>query len=165
MEMNTRIQVEHPVTEMCTGIDLVKEQIRAAAGLALSVPDPVQLQGHAIECRINAEDPERNFAPSPGAITTYHPPGGPGVRIDSHVYAGYRVPPFYDSLLGKVIVHGATRDEALARMRNALSSFALEGVHTTIPFLLQVISNHPDFMAGEIDTKFLERMVPEKAKS
>jgi acetyl-CoA carboxylase, biotin carboxylase subunit len=164
MEMNTRIQVEHPVTEMCTGIDLVKEQIRAAAGLALSVPDPVQLQGHAIECRINAEDPERNFAPSPGAITTYHPPGGPGVRIDSHVYAGYRVPPFYDSLLGKVIVHGATRDEALARMRNALSSFALEGVHTTIPFLLQVI-NHPDFMAGEIDTKFLERMVPEKAKS
>ncbi|CAN5834286.1 acetyl-CoA carboxylase biotin carboxylase subunit [soil metagenome] len=161
MEMNTRIQVEHPVTEMCTGVDLVKEQIRAAAGLPLAVPDPVLLQGHAIECRINAEDPERNFAPSPGTIHTYHAPGGPGVRIDSHVYAGYRVPPFYDSLLGKIIVHGSTRDEALARMRNALSSFALEGVHTTIPFLLKVL-NHPDFMAGEIDTKFLERMFMEK---
>jgi len=164
MEMNTRIQVEHPVTEMCTGIDLVKEQIRAAAGLPLAVPDPVHLQGHAIECRINAEDPERNFAPSPGTIHTYHAPGGPGVRIDSHVYAGYRVPPFYDSLLGKVIVHGSTRDEALARMRNALSSFVLEGVHTTIPFLLKVL-NHPEFMAGEVDTKFLERMFMEKDRT
>jgi acetyl-CoA carboxylase biotin carboxylase subunit len=158
MEMNTRIQVEHPVTEMVTGYDLVKEQIRAAAGLPLSVAETVEFRGHAIECRINAEDPSRNFAPSPGMVQTFHPPGGPGVRMDTHVYAGYRVPPFYDSLLAKVIAHGSTREEALARMRNALSSFVLEGVHTTIPFLLQVL-DHPDFVAGEIDTKFLERMV------
>ncbi|HET8654754.1 MAG TPA: acetyl-CoA carboxylase biotin carboxylase subunit [Longimicrobiaceae bacterium] len=158
MEMNTRIQVEHPVTEMITGIDLVKEQIRTAAGLALSVPEPVEFRGHAIECRINAEDPSRNFAPSPGVISIFHPPGGPGVRLDTHVYAGYRVPPFYDSLLAKLIVHGSTREEALARMRNALSTFVLEGVHTTIPFLLQVL-DHPDFVAGDIDTKFLERIV------
>jgi acetyl-CoA carboxylase biotin carboxylase subunit len=163
MEMNTRIQVEHPVTEMVTGYDLVKEQIRAAAGLPISVAEVVEFRGHSIECRINAEDPERNFAPSPGVITTYHPPGGPGVRLDTHVYAGYRVPPFYDSLLAKVIVHGSTREEALARMRNALSSFMLEGVHTTIPFLLQLMDN-PDFVAGDIDTKFLERMLQEKAK-
>ncbi|MBW3628194.1 MAG: acetyl-CoA carboxylase biotin carboxylase subunit [Gemmatimonadetes bacterium] len=158
MEMNTRIQVEHPVTEMITGYDLVKEQIRAAAGLPISVADPVEFRGHAIECRINAEDPARNFAPSPGTILTFHPPGGPGVRLDTHVYAGYRVPPFYDSLLAKVIVHGSTRDEALARMRNALAWFMLEGVHTTIPFLTQVL-DHPDFISGEVDTKFLERMV------
>jgi acetyl-CoA carboxylase, biotin carboxylase subunit len=157
MEMNTRIQVEHPVTEMITGYDLVKEQIRAAAGLPLSVADPVEYRGHAIECRINAEDPDRNFAPSPGVIQTFHPPGGPGVRLDTHVYAGYRVPPFYDSLLAKLIVHGSTREEALARMRIALSSFVLEGVHTTIPFLLRVL-DHPDFIAGDVDTKFLERM-------
>jgi acetyl-CoA carboxylase biotin carboxylase subunit len=163
MEMNTRIQVEHPVTEMVTGYDLVKEQIRAAAGLPISVAEVVEFRGHSIECRINAEDPERNFAPSPGVITTYHPPGGPGVRLDTHVYAGYRVPPFYDSLLAKVIVHGSTREEALARMRNALSSFMLEGVHTTIPFLLQLMDN-PDFVAGDVDTKFLERMLQEKAK-
>ena len=157
MEMNTRIQVEHPVTEMITGYDLVKEQIRAAAGLPLSVADTVDYRGHAIECRINAEDPDRNFAPSPGTIQTFHPPGGPGVRLDTHVYAGYRVPPFYDSLLAKLIVHGSNRDEALARMRIALASFVLEGVHTTIPFLLRVL-DHPDFIAGDIDTKFLERM-------
>jgi acetyl-CoA carboxylase biotin carboxylase subunit len=117
----------------------------------------VEFRGHAIECRINAEDPERGFAPSPGTILTFHPPGGPGVRLDTHVYAGYRVPPFYDSLLAKLIVHGSTRDEALARMRIALSSFVLEGVHTTIPFLLRVL-DHPDFIAGDVDTKFLERM-------
>jgi acetyl-CoA carboxylase biotin carboxylase subunit len=163
MEMNTRIQVEHPVTEMCTGFDLVKEQIRAAAGLPLSMPDtPIQLRGHAIECRINAEDPSRNFAPSPGQITVFHPPGGPGVRIDTHVYAGYRVPQFYDSLLAKLIVHGATRPEAIARMRHSLASFVIEGVHTTIPFLLQVM-DHPDFVSGEIDTKFLERWMAERA--
>ncbi|HET7274176.1 MAG TPA: acetyl-CoA carboxylase biotin carboxylase subunit [Longimicrobiaceae bacterium] len=162
MEMNTRIQVEHPVTEVTTGFDLVKEQIRAAAGLPLSIPDePIELRGHAIECRINAEDPSRNFAPSPGTIQTFHPPGGPGVRIDTHVYAGYRVPPFYDSLLAKVIAHGLNREEALARMRNALSTFILEGVHTTIPFLLTVLDN-PDFIAGDIDTKFLERMTTPK---
>jgi acetyl-CoA carboxylase, biotin carboxylase subunit len=162
MEMNTRIQVEHPVTEMCTGLDLIKEQIRAAAGLQISVPEgPVELRGHAIECRINAEDPERNFAPSPGTVTTFHPPGGPGVRLDTHVYTGYRVPPFYDSLLAKLIVHGSNRQEALARMRNALSSFVVEGVHTTIPFLLEVLE-HPAFIAGEVDTKFLERLFAER---
>jgi acetyl-CoA carboxylase, biotin carboxylase subunit len=163
MEMNTRIQVEHPVTEMCTGFDLVKEQIRAAAGLPLTVPEtPITLRGHAIECRVNAEDPSRNFAPSPGTITTFHPPGGPGVRVDTHCYAGYRVPPFYDSLLAKVIVHASTRAEAIARMRHTLASFVVEGVHTTIPFLLTVM-DHPDFVSGQIDTKFLERMFAERA--
>ncbi|HEU4559269.1 MAG TPA: acetyl-CoA carboxylase biotin carboxylase subunit [Longimicrobium sp.] len=163
MEMNTRIQVEHPVTEMCTGFDLVKEQIRAAAGLPLSMPErPLSLRGHAIECRINAEDPARNFAPSPGNVVAFHAPGGPGVRVDTHVYAGYRVPPFYDSLLMKLIVHGSTRDEALARMRRALSETVIEGVHTTIPFL-QAVMDHPAFIAGEVDTKFLERMMSERA--
>ncbi|HVG43488.1 MAG TPA: acetyl-CoA carboxylase biotin carboxylase subunit [Longimicrobium sp.] len=162
MEMNTRIQVEHPVTEMCTGVDLVREQIRAAAGLPLTLPDHViQLRGHAIECRINAEDPARNFAPSPGTIATFHPPGGPGVRVDTHMYAGYRVPPFYDSLLMKLIVHAATRDEAIARMRRALAETVIEGVHTTIPFL-QAVMDHPAFMAGEVDTRFLERMMSER---
>jgi acetyl-CoA carboxylase biotin carboxylase subunit len=163
MEMNTRIQVEHPVTEVCTGFDLVKEQIRAAAGLPLSIPDhEIKLRGHAIECRINAEDPSRNFAPSPGTISVFHPPGGPGVRIDTHVYAGYRVPPFYDSLLAKLIVHASTREEAIARMRHSLAGFVIEGVHTTIPFLLQVM-DHPGFMAGDVDTKFLERWMAERA--
>jgi acetyl-CoA carboxylase biotin carboxylase subunit len=157
MEMNTRIQVEHPVTEMVTNYDLVKEQIRVAAG------EPVRLQlkggsvrGHAIECRVNAEDPARNFQPCPGMITVYHPPGGPGVRVDTHIYAGYTVPPYYDSLLAKVIVHSNSRAEALARMNQALDSFIIEGVTTTIPFLRRVIQ-HPDFVAGRVDTKFLER--------
>jgi acetyl-CoA carboxylase biotin carboxylase subunit len=157
MEMNTRIQVEHPVTEMCTNFDLVKEQISVAAGEPLSfVMNGNRLRGHAIECRVNAEDPARNFQPSPGLITTYHPPGGPGVRVDTHIYAGYTVPPYYDSLLAKVIVHGNSRAEALARMRQALDSFIIEGVTTTIPFLGRVM-RHPDFVAGKIDTKFLER--------
>jgi acetyl-CoA carboxylase, biotin carboxylase subunit len=157
MEMNTRIQVEHPVTEMVTSFDLVKEQIRVASGEPLSFKgDGSRLRGHAIECRVNAEDPYRNFQPSPGHITAYHPPGGPGVRVDSHVYAGYTVPPYYDSLLAKVIVHGNTREEALGRMGQALDSFILEGVTTTIPFLARVI-RHPDFAAGRVDTKFLER--------
>jgi len=157
MEMNTRIQVEHPVTEMCTNFDLVKEQIRVAAGEPLSfVMNGNRLRGHAIECRVNAEDPARNFQPSPGLITAYHPPGGPGVRVDTHIYAGYTVPPYYDSLLAKVIVHGNNREEALARMRQALDSFIIEGVTTTIPFLGRVM-RHPDFIAGKIDTKFLER--------
>jgi acetyl-CoA carboxylase biotin carboxylase subunit len=157
MEMNTRIQVEHPVTEMCTNFDLVKEQIRVAAGEPLSfVMSGHRLRGHAIECRVNAEDPARNFQPSPGLITAYHPPGGPGVRVDTHIYAGYTVPPYYDSLLAKVIVHGNTRAEALARMRQALDSFIIEGVTTTIPFLGRVM-RHPDFIAGTVDTKFLER--------
>ena len=157
MEMNTRIQVEHPVTEMCTNFDLVKEQIRVAAGEPLSfVMNGNRLRGHAIECRVNAEDPSRNFQPSPGTITVYHPPGGPGVRVDTHIYAGYTVPPYYDSLLAKLIVHGNSRDEALARMRQALDSFIIEGVTTTIPFLSRVM-RHPDFIAGRVDTKFLER--------
>jgi acetyl-CoA carboxylase biotin carboxylase subunit len=157
MEMNTRIQVEHPVTEMTTNFDLVKEQIRIAAGEPLSfVMNGQRLRGHAIECRVNAEDPYRNFQPSPGLITAYHPPGGPGVRVDTHIYAGYTVPPYYDSLLAKVIVHGNTRAEALSRMRQALDSFIIEGVTTTIPFLSRVIA-HPDLVAGRVDTKFLER--------
>jgi acetyl-CoA carboxylase biotin carboxylase subunit len=158
MEMNTRIQVEHPVTEMVTSFDLVKEQIRVAAGEPMSIPngDYSRLRGHAIECRVNAEDPYRNFQPCPGLITAYHPPGGPGVRVDTHIYAGYTVPPHYDSLLAKVIVHGRDRKEALARMGQALDSFILEGVTTTIPFLARVI-RHPDFAAGKIDTRFLER--------
>ncbi len=157
MEMNTRIQVEHPVTEMCTGVDLVKEQIRVAAGEPTTVQgNAVAMRGHAIECRVNAEDPARNFQPSPGQITVFHPPGGPGVRVDTHLYAGYTVPPYYDSLLAKVIVHGHDRAEALARMHQALDGFIIEGVTTTIPFLGRVIS-HPDFITGEVDTKFLER--------
>ncbi len=160
MEMNTRIQVEHPVTEMVTSFDLVKEQIRVAAGEHLSFTFPGnRLRGHAIECRVNAEDPARGFQPCPGTITAYHPPGGPGVRVDTHIYDGYTVPPYYDSLLAKVIVHGNSRAEALARMSQALDSFIVEGVTTTIPFLKRVI-HHPDFQAGRVDTKFLTR-VPE----
>ena len=155
MEMNTRIQVEHPVTEMVTGQDLVKEQIRVAAGAPLSFGE-TPMSGHAIEVRINAEDPYRNFQPCPGLITAYHPPGGPGIRVDTHVYAGYTVPPYYDSLLAKLIAHGRDRPEALARLAQALDSFILEGVTTTIPFLARVI-RHPDFVAGTVDTKFLER--------
>jgi acetyl-CoA carboxylase, biotin carboxylase subunit len=156
MEMNTRIQVEHPVTEMLTGIDLVKEQIRVAAGLPLDVRTLPPLRGHVIECRVNAEDPARNFQPSPGRIVAFHPPGGPGVRLDSHVYAGYTVPPYYDSLLAKLIVEGRDREEAVRRMQIALESFIIEGVTTTIPFLARVMEN-PRFRAGEVDTKFLER--------
>lgn len=160
MEMNTRIQVEHPVTEMVTGFDLVKEQIRIAAGEKLSFTFYNQrLRGHAIECRVNAEDPARNFQPCPGTITAFHPPGGPGVRVDTHIYAGYTVPPYYDSLIAKVIVHGTDRAEALARMRQALDSFVVEGVTTTIPVLRRIL-DHPDFVAGRVDTKFLTK-VPE----
>ncbi|HET7039208.1 MAG TPA: acetyl-CoA carboxylase biotin carboxylase subunit [Gemmatimonadales bacterium] len=157
MEMNTRIQVEHPVTEMVTNYDLVKEQIRVAAGEHMRLQlKGGSVRGHAIECRVNAEDPARNFQPCPGMITVYHPPGGPGVRVDTHIYAGYTVPPYYDSLLAKVIVHSNSRAEALARMNQALDSFIIEGVTTTIPFLRRVIQ-HPDFVAGRVDTKFLER--------
>ena len=156
MEMNTRIQVEHPVTEMLTGVDLVKEQIRVAAGEPLSVLELPPLRGHVIECRINAEDPARNFQPSPGRIEVFHPPGGPGVRLDTHVYAGYTVPPYYDSLLAKLIVQGRDRQEALRRMHMALESFIIEGPTTTIPFLARVMQN-PRFQSGDVDTKFLER--------
>jgi acetyl-CoA carboxylase biotin carboxylase subunit len=156
MEMNTRIQVEHPVTEMLTGVDLVKEQIRVAAGEPLSVRELPTLRGHVIECRVNAEDPARNFQPSPGRIEVFHPPGGPGVRIDTHVYTGYTVPAFYDSLIAKLICQGRDRDEALVRMQMALESFIVEGVTTTIPFLARVMTQ-PQFRRGEVDTKFLER--------
>jgi acetyl-CoA carboxylase biotin carboxylase subunit len=156
MEMNTRIQVEHPVTEMLTGIDLVKEQIRVAAGEKLSVSDLPPLRGHVIECRVNAEDPARNFQPSPGRIDVFHPPGGPGVRLDTHVYAGYTVPPYYDSLIAKLICQGRDREEALRRMQMALESFIIEGVTTTVSFLSRVIQNE-HFRAGDVDTKFLER--------
>jgi acetyl-CoA carboxylase biotin carboxylase subunit len=156
MEMNTRIQVEHPVTEMLTGIDLVKEQIRVAAGEKLSVMELPTLRGHVIEVRVNAEDPSRNFQPSPGKILAFHPPGGPGVRLDTHVYDGYTVPPYYDSLLAKLICQGRDRDEAIARMHVALDGFIIEGVTTTIPFLARVMQNER-FQKGDVDTKFLER--------
>ena len=156
MEMNTRIQVEHPVTEMLTGIDLVKEQIRVAAGERLSFTELPPLRGHVIECRINAEDPSRSFQPSPGRIDVYHPPGGPGVRLDTHVYAGYTVPPYYDSLLAKLIVQGRDRAEAIRRMQIALDAFIIEGVTTTTSFLGRVLS-HEAFQRGVVDTKFLER--------
>jgi len=160
IEMNTRIQVEHPVTEVTSGFDLVKEQILVAAGEPLSFPDePVVLRGHAIEFRINAEDPRKNFQPSPGQITTFHPPGGPGVRLDTHVYAGYRVPPYYDSLLAKLIVSGKTRDEALVRSRYALNSFVIEGVQTTIPFLSGLVDDEA-FRSGDVDTSFVEGFMP-----
>ena len=157
MEMNTRIQVEHPVTEMVTNFDLVKEQIRVAAGERVDLElKGNRVRGHAIECRVNAENPFRNFQPSPGTITTYHPPGGPGVRVDTHIYSGYTVPPYYDSLIAKLIVHGRDRSEALARMHQALDSFIIEGITTNIPFLQRLVS-HPAFQKGEVDTKFLER--------
>ena len=155
MEMNTRIQVEHPVTEMLTGVDLVKEQIRVAAGLPMSVTSTPAFRGHVIECRVNAEDPSRNFQPSPGRIETFHQPGGPGVRIDTHAYAGYTVPPFYDSMIAKLIVQGSTREEALKRMQIALESFVIEGIRTTMPFLARVMQ-HPNFRAGTVHTKWLE---------
>ena len=157
MEMNTRIQVEHPVTEMVTGADLVAEQIRVAAGLSLTVPDKMmQPRGHAIECRINAEDPD-TFAPWPGLITEYHPPGGAGVRVDDGVYGGYRVPALYDSLIAKIITHGRTRGEAIARMRRALGETIVSGIRTTIPLHQRILASD-DYVAGRVSTRFLERM-------
>jgi len=158
MEMNTRIQVEHPVTELITGIDLIKEQIRVAMGEPLRInQDDVQLRGHAIECRINAEDPDRNFMPCPGIIDGYVTPGGPGVRVDSHVYSGYRVPPYYDSLLSKLIVWGSDRNEAIARMRRALDEYAITGLKTTIPFHQKLMSNAAFIEGKEVYTDFIER--------
>jgi acetyl-CoA carboxylase biotin carboxylase subunit len=156
MEMNTRIQVEHPVTEMVTDLDIVKEMIKIASGERLAIRQKdVRLRGHAIECRINAEDPGRNFAPCPGKILTFHPPGGPGVRLDTHIYADYVVGPHYDSLLAKLICHGADRAEALARMRRALSEMVIEGVPTSIPFHLRVLED-PIFVEGRATTRYLE---------
>jgi acetyl-CoA carboxylase biotin carboxylase subunit len=156
MEMNTRIQVEHPVTEESLNIDLIKQQIRIAAGEKLSVQSSAPKM-HAIECRINAEDPFNDFMPSPGRIESLHFPGGHGVRIDSHIYSGYTIPPFYDSLLAKLITFATTREIAIAKMRIALDEFVIEGIKTTIPFH-QKMMNNPDFRAGNIDTKFLERI-------
>jgi acetyl-CoA carboxylase biotin carboxylase subunit len=154
--MNTRLQVEHPVTEMITGIDLVREQIRIAAGEPLSVTqDQVQIKGHAIECRINAEDP-RSFAPSPGTITGYHAPGGLHVRVDSALYAGYRIPPYYDSLISKLIVYGSDRERCLMRLRRALEEYVITGVKTTIP-LHQALLDDPDFQTGDYTIKWLEQ--------
>jgi acetyl-CoA carboxylase, biotin carboxylase subunit len=156
MEMNTRIQVEHPVTEMVTGIDLIKEQIHVANGKELSFrQEDVQLKGWAMECRINAENPSKNFMPSPGKINMYLPPGGYGVRIDSAVYPGYTIPPYYDSMIAKVITYGETREEAIAKMKRALQEFVIEGIHTTIPFHLRLLE-HEKFISGEYNTKFLE---------
>jgi acetyl-CoA carboxylase biotin carboxylase subunit len=156
MEMNTRIQVEHPVTEMVTGIDLVKEQIRVAAGLPLSfTQDQIRIQGHSIECRINAECPDK-FTPCPGTVTAFNPPGGPGVRVDTAAYTRYVIPPYYDSLIAKLIVHAATREDAIVRMRRALDEFIIEGVKTTIPVHKKILDD-PDFQRGDISTKFMER--------
>ncbi|MFN7251704.1 MAG: acetyl-CoA carboxylase biotin carboxylase subunit [Anaerobacillus sp.] len=156
MEMNTRIQVEHPVTEMVTGVDLIKEQIMVAAGYPLSITqEEIVINGWSIECRINAENPAKNFMPSPGKIEAYHPPGGLGVRIDSAAYHGYAIPPFYDSMIAKLIVHGKTREEAIARMKRALNEFLISGVETTIPFHIALLE-HEDFINGNFNTKFLE---------
>jgi acetyl-CoA carboxylase biotin carboxylase subunit len=156
IEMNTRLQVEHPVTEMITGLDLVLEQIRIAAGGSLSVTqDEVSFSGHSIECRINAENP-KNFRPSPGKITYWHPPGGLGVRVDSGVYQGYRIPPNYDSLIGKLIVHGKNRNECLMRLRRCLSEFVIDGIETTIPLFTELV-RHPDIANGLYDIHWLER--------
>ncbi len=156
IEMNTRLQVEHPVTEMITGLDLVLEQIRIASGGSLSVTqEEVTFSGHSIECRINAENP-KNFRPSPGKITYWHPPGGLGVRVDSGVYQGYRIPPNYDSLIGKLIVHGKNRNECLMRLRRCLSEFVIDGIETTIPLFTELV-RHPDIANGLYDIHWLER--------
>ena len=163
IEMNTRIQVEHPVTEMITGVDLVQEQIHVAAGEKLRMRQKdLAVRGHAIECRINAEDPYR-FTPSPGKITSYHPPGGPGIRVDSHVYQGYTVPPNYDSMVGKVIAYGASREQAMARMRIALSEMVVEGIQTNIPLHRELL-NDTRFMRGGVSIHYLEQKLAQEEK-
>lgn len=158
IEMNTRIQVEHPVTEMITGIDIMREQILIAAGKPLSFKQSdIKIKGHAIECRINAEDP-KTFMPSPGKVSIYHPPGGLGVRMDSHLYSGYQVPPYYDSLIGKLIVHGEDRKTAIARMANALTELVVDGIKTNIPLHQQLIQD-PNFAAGGVDIHYLETLL------
>lgn len=160
MEMNTRIQVEHPVTEMVFGLDLVKEQIRLAAGEKLQDTFPMKMRGHAIECRINAENPDKNFMPSPGKISYFHIPGGFGVRVDTHAYAQYTIPPYYDSLIAKLITHGRNREEALKRMERCLEEFVIEGIHTTIPLHLKILRAQ-EFRSGNYDINFLERFLGE----
>ncbi|HVL34135.1 MAG TPA: acetyl-CoA carboxylase biotin carboxylase subunit [Burkholderiales bacterium] len=163
IEMNTRVQVEHPVTEMITGIDIVQEQIHIASGEKLRFRQKdIQFRGHALECRINAEDPYR-FTPSPGKITSYHPPGGPGIRVDSHVYQGYTVPPYYDSMVGKVIAYGASREQALARMRIALSEMVVEGIQTNIPLHRELLDDSR-FMRGGVSIHYLEQKLAQEQK-
>ncbi|MEF9917144.1 MAG: acetyl-CoA carboxylase biotin carboxylase subunit [Lachnospiraceae bacterium] len=158
MEMNTRIQVEHPVTEWVTGIDLVKEQIKIADGRPLSYrQEDVKITGHAIECRINAENPKKNFRPSPGLITGVYLPGGKGVRVDAAIYSGYVVPPYYDSMLAKLIVHAKNRDEAIKKMRSALGEIIIEGIDTNVDYQYEIM-NHPDYLAGNIDIEFIQKM-------
>jgi len=161
MEMNTRIQVEHPVTEMVTGVDLVKLQIAVAAGERLTVASGLKPRGHAIECRINAEDPDK-FTPSPGRLSTFHPPGGPGIRVDTHGYEDYVIPPYYDSLVAKLIAHGRDRAEAIARMLRALDFFVVEGIKTSIPLHRRILRD-PKFVAGELSTRFMERFAQRAA--
>ena len=164
MEMNTRIQVEHPITEEVTGFDLVKAQIEVAAGLPLSVKqEDIKLRGHAIECRINAENPELDFRPSPGTITALYMPGGPGIRIDGAVYQGYTITPYYDSMISKLIAHGSDREDAVNKMKWALSEFIVEGIDTNIDFQLELIKN-PDFRQGRYDIGFLGRYMDERRK-
>jgi acetyl-CoA carboxylase biotin carboxylase subunit len=159
MEMNTRVQVEHPVTEEVTGIDIVRRQLRIARGEALDFgQDDVRVSGHAIECRINAEDPSDGFAPSPGKITTFHVPGGHGVRVDTAAYAGYVIPPFYDSLIAKLIAHGDDRDDAVRKMRGSLDEFVIEGIPTTIPFQRRVVDD-PRFRSGVFGTNFVDKLI------
>ncbi len=159
MEMNTRIQVEHPVTEMITGIDLIKEQIRIAGGERLSFKqDDVRPSGHAIECRVNAEDPDNNFMPCPGKIVNFYPPGGFGVRVDTHIYPGYNIPSFYDSMIAKLIVHGKNRHEAIQKMQRALDEFILEPIKTTIPLHKRILQN-PAFLKGKVYTNFVEELL------
>jgi len=161
IEMNTRVQVEHPVTEMVTGIDIIKEQIRVGAGEPLSIKQQdVRLDGHAIECRINAEDVDRDFAPCPGRLDTVNIPGGPGIRVDTHIYAQYVIPPFYDSLMAKLVAHAPTRDECIARMLRALDEFVVEGVKTTVPFHLKAIDSAL-FRSGKFDTSFVDKLAEE----
>ncbi len=164
MEMNTRVQVEHPVTELTTGVDIIKEQIKIASGEKLSVSkDTLEPRGHAIECRINAENPEDNFRPSPGVITTYHVPGGPGVRVDTHLYQGYKVPPYYDSMLAKIIVHAPNRQQAIRRMVRALDELVVEGVHTTTDFLKKILESE-SFRRGHYSTHFVEKFMKNNKK-
>jgi acetyl-CoA carboxylase biotin carboxylase subunit len=162
MEMNTRIQVEHPVTEEVMGCELIKEQIRIASGEPVSSHVlGVEPRGHSIECRINAEDPYNNFMPSPGTIDLWYAPGGKGVRVDSHVYSGYTVPPHYDSMIAKLIVTASSREVAIARMKRALSEFTIRGIKTTIPFQQEII-DHPDFIAGKYDIAWVAKYLNEK---
>jgi acetyl-CoA carboxylase, biotin carboxylase subunit len=162
MEMNTRVQVEHPVTELTMGVDIIKEQIKIAAGEKLSIyKEVLEPRGHAIECRINAENPEDNFRPSPGVITTYHVPGGPGVRVDTHLYQGYKVPPYYDSMLAKIIVHAPDRQQAIRRMVRALDELVVEGIHTTTEFLKVILENE-SFKKGNYSTHFVEKFMKSK---